>query len=241
MTYCLGIKVDEGLVFASDSRTNAGLDDFSIHTKMFTYGVGDRAIVILTSGNLSTSQAVFHSLNTDLNSAFPEKSLNTCVDMEDVAAYVGSLSVKISKNYDQSNLSTVNFSSYFIVGGQIKNQEQKIFLVYPEGNYIGSSENNPFFQLGETKYGKPILDRIIGNQTSLGDAARAALVSMDSTMRSDLTVGPPIDFLVYKNDQMAFDFKEPLKLDTPYFSHLSDVWASKLIGAFQDLPRFDWE
>ena len=197
MTYCLGIKVDEGLVFASDSRTNAGLDDFSIHTKMFTYGVGDRAIVILTSGNLSTSQAVFHSLNTDLNSAFPEKSLNTCVDMEDVAAYVGSLSVKISKNYDQSNLSTVNFSSYFIVGGQIKNQEQKIFLVYPEGNYIGSSENNPFFQLGETKYGIPILDRIIGNQTSLGDAARAALVSMDSTMRSDLTVGPPIDFLVY--------------------------------------------
>ena len=241
MTYCLGIKVDEGLVFASDSRTNAGLDDFSIHTKMFTYGVGDRAIVILTSGNLSTSQAVFHSLNTDLNSAFPEKSLNTCVDMEDVAAYVGSLSVKISKNYDQSNLSTVNFSSYFIVGGQIKNQEQKIFLVYPEGNYIGSSENNPFFQLGETKYGKPILDRIIGNQTSLGDAARAALVSMDSTMRSDLTVGPPIDFLAYKNDQMAFDLKETLKLDTPYFSHLSDVWASKLIGAFQDLPRFDWE
>ena len=241
MTYCLGIKVDEGLVFASDSRTNAGLDDFSIHTKMFTYGVGDRAIVILTSGNLSTSQAVFHSLNTDLNSAFPEKSLNTCVDMEDVAAYVGSLSVKISKNYDQSNLSTVNFSSYFIVGGQIKNQEQKIFLVYPEGNYIGSSENNPFFQLGETKYGKPILDRIIGNQTSLGDAARAALVSMDSTMRSDLTVGPPIDFLVYKNDQMAFDLKETLNLDTPYFSHLSDVWASKLIGAFQDLPRFDWE
>ena len=197
MTYCLGIKVDEGLVFASDSRTNAGLDDFSIHTKMFTYGVGDRAIVILTSGNLSTSQAVFDSINTDLNSAFPEKSLNTCVDMEDVAAYVGSLSVKISKNYDQSNLSTVNFSSYFIVGGQIKNQEQKIFLVYPEGNYIGSSENNPFFQLGETKYGKPILDRIIGNQTSLGDAARAALVSMDSTMRSDLTVGQPIDFLVY--------------------------------------------
>ena len=241
MTYCLGIKVDEGLVFASDSRTNAGLDDFSIHTKMFTYGVGDRAIVILTSGNLSTSQAVFHSLNTDLNSAFPEKSLNTCVDMEDVAAYVGSLSVKISKNYDQSNLSTVNFSSYFIVGGQIKNQEQKIFLVYPECNYIGSSENNPFFQLGETKYGKPILDRIIGNQTSLGDAARAALVSMDSTMRSDLTVGPPIDFLVYKNDQMAFDLKATLKLDTPYFSHLSDVWASKLIGAFQDLPRFDWE
>ena len=241
MTYCLGIKVDEGLVFASDSRTNAGLDDFSIHTKMFTYGVGDRAIVILTSGNLSTSQAVFHSLNTDLNSAFPEKSLNTCVDMEDVAAYVGSLSVKISKNYDQSNLSTVNFSSYFIVGGQIKNQEQKIFLVYPEGNYIGSSENNPFFQLGETKYGKPILDRIIGNQTSLGDAARAALVSMDSTMRSDLTVGPPIDFVVYKKDEYKILSQKCLNISDDEYSKVCNQWSDGIFKIFNSFPRFDWE
>ena len=240
MTYCLGIKVDEGLVFASDSRTNAGLDDFSIHTKMFTYGVGDRAIVILTSGNLSTSQAVFHSLNTDLNSAFPEKSLNTCVDMEDVAAYVGSLSVKISKNYDQSNLSTVNFSSYFIVGGQIKNQEQKIFLVYPEGNYIGSSENNPFFQLGETKYGKPILDRVLTTEISLESAAKCILLSMDSTLRSNISVGLPLDLFIFdKKNPESFKYKF-IDEKNSFFIKLKESWSQHLKKGFSKIDSFDW-
>ena len=114
-------------------------------------------------------------------------------------------------------------------------------MIYPEGNYILCSEDSPYFQIGETKYGKPILDRVIQKNTTLGDAARAALVSIDSTMRSDLTVGPPIDFVVYKNNNINLDLKDKLKLDTPYFMNLSDIWHEKIISSFKDLPSFHWE
>ncbi|MCH2495136.1 MAG: 20S proteasome subunit A/B [Dehalococcoidia bacterium] len=242
MTYCLAIKVDEGMVFASDSRTNAGLDDYNSYSKMFTYSVGDRCIVLLTSGNLSTSQNVFHRLETDLENPKGELNLNTCNDLEEIANYIGKLSVEYSeKNIDKISQGNVNFSSFFILGGQIKGQRQKAFLIYPEGNYILCSEDSPYFQIGETKYGKPILDRVIQKNTTLGDAARAALVSIDSTMRSDLTVGPPIDFVVYKNNNINLDLKDKLKLDTPYFMNLSDIWHEKIISSFKDLPSFHWE
>ena len=243
MTYCLGIKVNEGMIFASDSRTNAGLDDFSVHSKMFNYSVGDRCVVILTSGNLSTSQAVFHSIESDLESAvITDRNLNICKDLEEVADYVGSLSAKHSKiKYEVSEHGDIDFGSYFIVGGQIQDQSQKMFLIYPQGNFIECSENNPFFQIGETKYGKPILDRLINLDISLGDAARAALVSLDSTMRSDLSVGPPIDFLVYKKDKINLDIRDKIRLDSPYFKDLSDMWHDKLQSSFQELPKFDWE
>ena len=243
MTYCLGIKVNEGMIFASDSRTNAGLDDFSVHSKMYNYSIGDRCIIILTSGNLSTSQAVFHSIESDLKSAvITDRNLNICKDLEEIADYIGSLSLKHSKIKNEAfKQGDIDFGSYFIVGGQIKEQSQKMFLVYPQGNFIECSENNPFFQIGETKYGKPILDRIINLNTSLGDAARTALVSLDSTMRSDLSVGPPIDFLVYKRDKINLDVKDKIRLDSPYFKDLSDMWHDKLKTSFQDLPKFDWE
>ena len=152
------------------------------------------------------------------------------------------LSVEYSeKNIENINQGDVNFSSFFILGGQIKGQRQKAFLIYPEGNYILCSEDSPYFQIGETKYGKPILDRVIQKETSLGDAARAALVSIDSTMRSDLTVGPPIDFVVYKNNNINLDLKDKLRLDTPYFMNLSDIWHEKIISSFKDLPSFHWE
>ncbi len=243
MTYCLGIKVNQGMIFASDSRTNAGLDDFSIHSKMYNYSVGDRCIIILTSGNLSTSQAVFHSIESDLKSAvITDRNLNICKDLEEIADYVGSLSVKHSKVKNEVfKQGDIDFGSYFIVGGQIKGHSQKMFLVYPQGNFIECSENNPFFQIGETKYGKPILDRIINSNTSLGDAARTALVSLDSTMRSDLSVGPPIDFLVYKKNKINLDIKDKIKLDSPYFKDLSEMWHDRLQSSFKDLPKFDWE
>ena len=222
MTYCLGIKVNEGMIFASDSRTNAGLDDFSVHSKMFNYSVGDRCVVILTSGNLSTSQAVFHSIESDLESAvITDRNLNICKDLEEVADYVGSLSAKHSKiKYEVSEHGEIDFGSYFIVGGQIKDQSQKMFLIYPQGNFIECSENNPFFQIGETKYGKPILDRIIN---------------------LDLSVGPPIDFLVYRKDKINLDIRDKIRLDSPYFKDLSDMWHDKLKSSFQELPKFDWE
>ena len=204
MSYCLAIKVNEGLVFASDSRTNAGLDNINTYSKMFTFNVGDRAFVLLTAGNLATSQAVYHQLEKDISAENPEMSLNLCEDLEEAASYVGKLSVESSNQaLDVQNQSAL-MGSYFILGGQIQNQEPNLLLIYPEGNFIYVSQEQPYLQIGETKYGKPILDRMINEDTPIGDSARVALLSLDSTMRSDLTVGPPIDFVVYKKDQMHF-------------------------------------
>ena len=193
MSYCLAIKVNEGLVFASDSRTNAGLDNINTYSKMFTFNVGDRAFVLLTAGNLATSHAVYHPLEKDISAETPEMSLNLCEDLEEAASYVGKLSVESSNQaLDVQNQSAL-MGSYFILGGQIQNQEPNLLLIYPEGNFIYVSQEQPYLQIGETKYGKPILDRMINEDTPIGDSARVALLSLDSTMRSDLTVGPPID------------------------------------------------
>ena len=241
MSYCLAIKVKEGLVFASDSRTNAGLDNVNTYSKMFTYNVGDRAFVILTAGNLATSQAVYHQLEKDLNAPDPEINLNLCEDLEAVAAYIGQLSVASSNQSLEVQSQSSLMGSNFILGGQIKNQDPNILMIYPEGNYIYASSERPFLQIGETKYGKPILDRMINKNTPIGDSARVALLSLDSTMRSDLTVGPPIDFVVYKKDQMHLDYQGRYKLKSPYFKELSDTWAQKLSEAVHSLPKFDWE
>ena len=241
MSYCLAIKVNEGLVFASDSRTNAGLDNVNTYSKMFTYNVGDRAFVILTAGNLATSHAVYQHLEKDLNAPDPELNLNLCEDLEAVAAYIGQLSVASSNQSLEVQSQSSLMGSNFILGGQIKNQDPNILMIYPEGNYIYASSERPFLQIGETKYGKPILDRMINKNTPIGDSARVALLSLDSTMRSDLTVGPPIDFVVYKKDQMHLDYQGRYKLKSPYFKELSDTWAQKLSEAVHSLPKFDWE
>ena len=241
MSYCLAIKVNEGLVFASDSRTNAGLDNVNTYSKMFTYNVGDRALVILTAGNLATSQAVYHQLEKDLNAPNPEINLNLCEDLEAVAAYIGQLSIASSNQSLEVQSQSSLMGSNFILGGQIKNQDPNILMIYPEGNYIYASSERPFLQIGETKYGKPILDRMINKNTPIGDSARVALLSLDSTMRSDLTVGPPIDFVVYKKDQMHLDYQGRYRLKSPYFKELSDTWAQKLSEAVHSLPKFDWE
>ena len=241
MSYCLAIKVNEGLVFASDSRTNAGLDNVNTYSKMFTYNVGDRAFVILTAGNLATSQAVYHQLEKDLNAPNPEINLNLCEDLEAVAAYIGQLSIASSNQSLEVQSQSSLMGSNFILGGQIRNQDPNILMIYPEGNYIYASSERPFLQIGETKYGKPILDRMINKNTPIGDSARVALLSLDSTMRSDLTVGPPIDFVVYKKDQMHLDYQGRYKLKSPYFKELSDTWAQKLSEGVHSLPKFDWE
>ena len=242
MTYCLAIKINDGLVFASDSRTNAGLDNISTYSKMFTFNVGDRAFVILTSGNLSTSQAVYHRIEKDLDSKNAVRSLNTCADIEEVATYIGELNVEYqSKTQENLNQGSAMLGSYFIVGGQIKGQDPNLLLVYPEGNFIYMSDNQPYLQIGEIKYGKPILDRMLYQNISLGDAARVALLSLDSTMRSDLTVGPPIDLVVFKKDEINLDFQEQLKLDSPFFKELSDIWAEQIDKGVRKLPKFHWE
>tara|TARA_B100001029_G_scaffold43556_1_gene34151 strand:- start:79 stop:810 length:732 start_codon:yes stop_codon:yes gene_type:complete len=242
MTYCVAIKINEGLVFASDSRTNAGLDNISTYSKMFSFNVGDRAFVILTSGNLATSQAVYHRIEKDISSKDSNKSLNTCDDLDDVAAYIGELNIEYqSLTNENQTQSGVSLGSHFIVGGQIKGQDPNLMLVYPEGNHIHMSDEQPYMQIGETKYGKPILDRMINSDISIADAARIALLSLDSTMRSDLTVGPPIDLVVFKKDQINLDFQEQLKLDSPFFKELSDIWAQQIEKGVKKLPKFHWE
>ena len=240
MTYCIGIKSKEGLVFASDSRTNAGLSDVNIYSKMFTYDVGDRSIILVTSGNLATSQAVFKSIEKDLKDNSGRKNLNTCEDFDQIAKYIGTLNIKHSSPRGM-NTDTVLLGSTFIVGGQIKNKPMELFLVYPQGNYIKPADSKPYLVIGEVKYGKPILDRVITSDVSIGDASRCALISMDSTLKSDLTVGPPIDFAVYKKDQLKIASQKCLNLDDEEFSKVSQEWSDGILKIFNSFPRFDWE
>ena len=240
MTYCIGINVNEGMVFASDSRTNAGLDNINVYTKMLNYAVGDRNLVIVTSGNLATSQAVFGSIKKDLEVSNLDTSLNTCETLEEVANYIGSLTVKHSSPQG-INEEVLQLGSSYIVGGQIKNQKSEIYLVYPQGNYIRPSEARPYLIIGEINYGKPILDRVLKPDITLGDAARCALISMDSTIKSDLRVGPPIDFVVYKKGLIQPIYQNKFEINDPEYSSITDSWSQSIIQAFETFPRFNWE
>jgi len=240
MTYCIGINVNEVMVFASDSRTNAGLDNINVYTKMLNYAVGDRNLVIVTSGNLATSQAVFGSIKKDLEVSNLDTSLNTCETLEEVASYIGSLTVKHSSPQG-INEEVLQLGSSYIVGGQIKNQKSEIYLVYPQGNYIRPSEARPYLIIGEINYGKPILDRVLKPDITLGDAARCALISMDSTIKSDLRVGPPIDFVVYKKGLIQPIYQNKFEINDPEYSSITDSWSQSIIRAFETFPRFNWE
>ena len=212
MTYCIGIKANDGIVFASDSRTNAGLDNVNIYSKMFTYDVGDRSIIIVTSGNLGTSQAVYKSIENDLKDISGKMNLNTCENFDQIASYIGSLNTEHSSPKG-INTDTILLGSTFIVGGQIKGQPLELYLVYPQGNYIKPANSKPYLVIGEVKYGKPILDRVIKPEVSVGDASRCAMISMDSTLKSDLTVGPPIDFAVYRKDEYKIASQKCLNIN----------------------------
>ena len=240
MTYCIGIKTETGLVFASDSRTNAGLDNVNIYSKMLTHDVGDRTIVIVTSGNLGTSQAVYNSIKKDLKSETGIMNLNTCSDFEQIASYIGSLNIEHSSPQG-INTDSVLLGSTFIVGGQIKDKPMELFLIYPQGNYIKPADSKPYLVIGEVKYGKPLLDRVITPDVSIGDASRCALISMDSTLKSDLTVGPPIDFVVYKKDEYKILAQKCLNISDEEYSKVCNQWSDGIFKIFDSFPRFDWE
>ena len=240
MTYCVGIKTNEGVVLASDSRTNAGLDNVNIYSKMLTYDVGDRTIVVVTSGNLATSQAVYKSLEKDIKNKDGSLSLNTCKDFEQIASYVGKLNVKHSSP-NGVNTDSLVLGSTFIIGGQIKGQPLELYMVYPQGNYIRPADSKPYLVIGEVKYGKPILDRVITPSVSIGDASRCALISMDSTLKSDLTVGPPIDIAVYKKDEKKISYLKCLNTSDEDYSKVCNQWSDKVLQVFDTFPKFDWE
>lgn len=237
MTYCVAIRVDRGLVFASDSRTNAGPDQVSTFSKMHTFESGNNLFCLLTAGNLATTQAVLRQIRRD--SEFGAKlSLNTVRDMAEAAEYVGKLSRAEQKKHGADDEDS-GFSpeASFIIGGQIGGRKHQIYQVYPEGNYIAAMVQTPYLQIGELKYGKPILDRIIAEDLSLEVAARCALVSMDSTIRSNATVGPPIELLIYQADSMKLGKRLILKEDNPYLGELRQAWQDGLKDTFERLPR----
>jgi putative proteasome-type protease len=243
MTYCLGISLDSGLVFASDSRTNAGSDQVSQYGKMHTLGIaGERQFVLLSAGNLATTQAVLTHIRHELRDN-PDCVLCKARYMDEAADYIGEISRQQQNRFTDTEGVTAGFSPAvsFILGGQIKGEPPALHMIYPEGNHITTSRATPYLQIGETKYGKPILDRVIKSDTSLEDAARCALVSMDSTMQSNVTVGPPIEVMLYDRDSLTLNRYLRLTENHPYMTELRASWASSIRSAFDALPRFNWE
>jgi putative proteasome-type protease len=238
MTYCLALKLNEGLVFCSDSRTNAGADQVSTYSKMHRWGIdGERQFTLLSAGNLATTQSVLNRVQRDISER-AEESLANMRYMSDAAGYVGHL----NKAERERHVSTDDVNAGFnpaatlILGGQIRGEEPQLFMIYPEGNYISVSGITPFLQIGEKKYGKPILDRIVRADTDIDSAVRCALVSMDSTMRSNATVGPPIELLVYKSDSLTEGCYHSFADNHPYLQSLRKSWDEKVIQAFNEMP-----
>ncbi|MBF0189175.1 MAG: peptidase [Magnetococcales bacterium] len=243
MTYCVGIALDDGLVFASDSRTSAGIDQVLTYSKMHQFQWDDdRFIMLLSSGNLATTQLLVRRLEMEMQQEGVGVTLKNANSMVDLAEHVGQLSVSIQNNH-QDGLKQDNtlYEASFILGGQIGRQPMELFLIYPQGNYITPSSYGPFLQIGETKYGKPILDRIIRPGTTLDDAARCALVSLDSTIRSNLSVGPPVDLAIYHKDHLKLSVRRTLQRKSPIFEELRSTWNQGLLNLFHQLPAFDWE
>ncbi len=241
MTYCLAINVNEGLIFCSDSRTNAGTDNVSVYSKMHTFTwPGERSFVLLSAGNLATTQAVVKKLRGDVvNGLLPNlKSVET---LQEATDYVGVVSTWMQKQQAGRDTANTNFEATFIFGGQIGKAIPETFLVYPQGNYIHESSEHPFLQIGEAKYGKPILDRVIKRSLALERAARCALVSMNSTVRSNVTVGPPVELLLYQRDTLVEGRRCVYQEDNPFARQLAEQWNAGLMQALENLPRFPWE
>ena len=246
MTYCIGIRLNAGLVFLSDSRTNAGMDQINTFRKMIVYEKpGDRFMCLLSAGNLSISQSVREILQVEkIPGAEGEEAISiwNAKSMFDVARVLGSA---VRRIHDQDGPSLraagIDFVASFILGGQIGGEAMRLFLVYSAGNFIEATRETCFFQIGESKYGKPILDRVLTPHTPLDEAAKCALVSMDSTLKSNLSVGLPLDLLVYRADSL--EARQIVCIDdkNPYFQMIHGTWGQRLREVFEgiDDPRWD--
>jgi putative proteasome-type protease len=241
MTYCVATMIDAGIVFASDSRTNAGVDNISTFRKMKTFeSTGNRALVIVNSGNLAITQATINQLEQAIRRNTEPNLMSVC-SMYDVAELIGGALREVRHRdgpYLQEN--NVDGGASFIVGGQIGGEEQRLFLVYAEGNFIEATPETPYFQIGEVKYGKPIIDRVIRADTNMDDAIKCVLVSFDSTMRSNLSVGMPIDLACYNRQSLQLGHRHRFDENDPYMLRLRQSWGEGVRRAFAQLPNIEW-
>jgi putative proteasome-type protease len=242
MTYCIGVMLDSGMIFASDSRTNAGLDNIGKFCKMTVFERrGDRVLVLLSSGNLAGTQAVIGVLNQRCAAGDATPNLWSAATMFDVARLVADAMRDIERRdgeHLQSN--EIGFNASFIVGGQIGGEPLRLFRIYSEGNFIEAGTDTPYFQTGETKYGKPVIDRVITRSTPLADATKCVLVSFDSTMRSNLSVGMPIDLICYERDSLEVQKRRRFDDGDAYFTALSNEWSEGTRQVFRQLPELGW-
>lgn len=242
MTYCLAINVEAGIVLMSDTRTNAGVDDISRFRKMFTWEVpGERVIAIMTAGNLSMTQGVISQIDSAIaRRAAGDEELETILTVPSLyhaAEIAGAAMVRMQTRYAPTiEAQGVRAGASLLLAGQRKGGKPRLFLIYSAGNFIEATRDTPFLQIGDHKYGKPILDRVIRPQTSLNDAVKAAMVSMDSTLRSNLSVGMPLDFALIERDKLAFTHQRRIEADDPVFRSMSTAWSNNLLQSFLSLP-----
>ena len=239
MTYCVGLKLDEGIVLLSDTRTNAGIDDIATYKKMFVFEEPEeRIIAVLTAGNLSITQTTMSQVIEAIEYPTDDglKSIEEVPTLLGVVELLGqALSANAMNLNDKLNENGENMTACFIVGGQRKGGEMRLFLIYPEGNFIEATNDTPFLQIGETKYGKPILDRVISSNMSLDEGRKALLVSMDSTLRSNLSVGMPLDLLVIKKDDLGSDGYERIEKGDQKFKEMGEMWSRALKDTFDKI------
>jgi putative proteasome-type protease len=238
MTYCVGLLLDSGLVMLSDTRTNAGFDNISVYRKMFVFETtGERVIAITTAGNLSVTQTAIAKLRHEITREGSPDSLLHASSMLEVAEIVGrtlnDVHVEIGTRMERTKYSA---SASMLVGGQRLGGQMRLFLVYQEGNFIEATDDTPFLQIGEHKYGKPILDRVVRPSTSLEDGRKAVLISMDSTLRSNLSVGMPLDLVTVRRDEYRVASRERIEPGDPAFVAMSEAWSRALREGFAGLP-----
>jgi putative proteasome-type protease len=243
MTYCVGLCLQDGLVLLSDTRTNAGPDNIASFTKMHLVAPGDRVIAMMSAGNLAVTQAVAARVidGQGVEPYEPFETLMTAKSMYDAASLVGAA---VSKVYNSvsfgPNAQNVMFDASIILAGQIAGDKMRMFHIYAAGNFIEATPDTPFFQIGETKYGKPILDRVAQYDTPLEGAVKLALISMDSTLRSNFSVGLPADLLVYRRDTQQIAVHQRIAEDDAYFKSIRERWSEALREAYRDLPAPPW-
>ena len=239
MTYCVGMLLNDGLVFLSDSRTNAGVDQINTFRKMTVFEQpGERVLVLMTSGNLAITQSLVSMLHEAIDATDGQASLMNAPNLFEAARHIGELLRDVHRR-DAEALKAFNieFSASFILGGQIAGEAPRLFSIYAAGNFIEATPETPYFQIGESKYGKPIIDRVLRPHTPLDEAAKCALISMDSTIRSNLSVGLPLDLLTVKTDTLAVALHQRIDASDAYFQMIRNGWSEALRHAFDELPN----